>query len=521
MSIAPHVIWSERFEQIGTLIERNAEILAERWALRALEEQRDAVPAHHKDMRNRLPDLLRVMGRSLARSENSIPAAHTMLALEHGEQRWHIGWRLAEVIRDYQILRLVIIEYLDEILEQPLATREAMAVGLALDEAISASVLAFVGFQETKLRESNRRLTDFLPVLSHELRNPLAAIVTSMEIVQTCKVEDPLLSEAHEIIGRQLVQVTRLLNDISDVSRIMRGQLELQPAVVDLRCIVQEALEAVSASIAERGHELFVATADEALCVRGDPTRLRQIVTNLIDNAAKYTEPRGKIFIELDCTSPGVVLRVRDTGVGIPQSLLPHIFDMFAQGQHHRHQGLGIGLALVRALVEMHGGKVSAASSGRGMGSEFVVELPLAQGGPPAEQSASIGKIKAQESPSLRILLVDDHDDSAQTFAVLLERAGHQVSIAHDGFEALTAVSTFQPDVILIDIGLPGMDGYELAQVLRKTPALKNTPLVAVTGYANSEDRERSRQAGFDYHLAKPVELESVLKLLTKFARRT
>ena len=438
MSIAPQVIWSERFVQIGRLIEQNTDELVELWSRHALVEQQDAAPAHHKDMRDRLPDLLRAMGRSLASSSNSVPAAHTMLALEHGEQRWQIGWQLAEVIRDYQILRLVVLDFLDDSLDKPLLTREVMAIGLALDEAISASVLAFVGYQQNQLRDANRRLTDFLPVLGHELRNPLAAITASMEIVGMCKVRDSVLTEAHEIIVRQVDQMTRLLNDLSDVSRIMRDDLDLQLATVDIREVVRQSVESLHPLLVERQHSVNVSLPEEPLWVWADAARLKQVFSNLLHNAAKYTERRGQISIEAEKCGSRVVVRVRDNGVGIESNLLPHIFNMFARGPEHKHQGLGIGLALVRALVEMQQGTVTVRSPGPGQGSEFTVELPLTDRDPqvPPEQSAKPTIVAA---PCYRILLVDDHRDSAQTLASLLDRCGHELRLAEDGPAALAA----------------------------------------------------------------------------------
>ena len=412
MSIAPRTLWSERFEEIGELIEKNAELLTERWQQRVAGEHRESLPAHYKEMRDRLPELLCAMGRALAVSNHSVPAPHAMLALEHGEQRWHIGWQLADVIRDYQVLRLVIVGYLDEALSKPLQVREMMAIGLALDEAISASVLAYVGYQESQLRNANRRLTDFLPVLGHELRNPLSAIVGAMEIVHLSKVSDSVLREAHDIIGRQLDQITRLVNDISDVSRIIRGQLELRLTSVDLRESIAQTVESVGPLIAEREHKLTLSLPEDPLWVCADPTRLRQVLGNLLNNAAKYTPHGGQIFIEAELVRDRAPVRVRDTGAGIASELLPHVFEMFAQGPEHRHQGLGIGLALVQALVKLHDGRITASSAGPGQGSEFAVEFPVAEERQEVTPAAPAKRTLA-ESPCFRILLVDDHVDES------------------------------------------------------------------------------------------------------------
>jgi signal transduction histidine kinase len=519
MSIDPQVIWNERFEQIGALIEQHADLLTDRWAERALQEQGHATSAYRKDMRDHLPSLLHAIGRALANPAEAVPAAHTMLALEHGEQRWQMGWNLPEVIRDYQILRLSIIEFLDETLESPLATREAMAVGLALDEAISASVIAYVGFQESQLRDANRRLSDFLPVLGHELRNPIAAIFGAMEIVRLCRVNDQAMSDAHEIIGRQLEQVQRLLDDISDVSRIMRGQLDLQPIPLDVRELIRQSVEAIAPLMTEREQVVALSLPEQELLVNADAPRLRQVFSNLLSNAAKYTPAKGEIHVAAVRQKDRIIITVRDSGIGIPPVALPHVFEMFWQGPDVRHQGLGIGLGLVSAIVGMHGGKVSASSRGAGRGSEFVVDLPMAAAQRPTIDSPAPAVRAGTAELGLRIMVVDDHLDSGQTLATLLERSGHELRVVNDAPAALEHAASFQPDIILIDIGLPGMDGYELAQELRRDGQFRATPLVAVTGYATDEDRRRTEQAGFDHHLSKPVDMQSLQILLTRFGK--
>ncbi|HEY1603148.1 MAG TPA: HAMP domain-containing sensor histidine kinase, partial [Pirellulales bacterium] len=414
MSIDPHVIWSERFEQIGSLIEANAEVLTGRWSEQALQEQRDASAAHYDEMHNRLPEFLREMGRALSQTDSTVPRPHAMLALAHGEQRWHIGWNLGEVVCDFQILRLVVLEYLDTCLEKPLTTREVMAIGLALDEGISASVMAYVGHQENALREANSRLTEFLPVLGHELRNPLSAVVGAMELINLSRVQDEVLREAHKIVERQVHQIIRLVDDMLDISRIMRGQLAVRAELLDVRKIVQEAGDLHRPLFSERDQTLTLSLPKEPLWIRADPGRLRQVLTNLLNNAMKYTEPKGQIVVDADKRDDRIVISVRDTGVGIQEDLLPGIFDMFAQGPQHKHQGLGIGLALVRALVQTHGGTIKATSAGPGKGSEFTIELPEArQEVPQSEPASSVEKHPAKAAACYRILLVDDHQDGA------------------------------------------------------------------------------------------------------------
>lgn len=517
MSIDPHVIWSERFEQLGTLLEESADAITHRWSDQALQEQSDARAAHYDEMHNKLPEFIRSMGRALASSGATAPRPHAMVALEHGEQRWRIGWQLGEVIRDYQILRLVILEHFDNCLETPLTAREVMAIGLALDEAISASVLAYVGHQESQLRAANARLIEVLPILGHELRNPLSAVVSAMEVINLYTMPDAVVRDAHEIIDRQIQQMTRLLDDLLDVSRIVRGKMSIRTEVLDLRTIVRETVEWHRPTAAQRDQILMLSLPDEPCWVQADPARARQILSNLLTNATKYSNPKGRISVELERVKGRILIHVRDKGVGIPVDVLPHVFEMFAQAPQHAQQGMGIGLALVRALVQLHGGDVKAFSGGDGKGSEFVVELPEAAPVVSSAPTIGVAELAVGAAPCYRLLLVDDHEDSGQTLAVLLERGGHEVRVVQDGRAALRILSNYKPDVVLIDIGLPGMDGYELASRLRQKSCFARTPLVAISGFATDSDRQRAKLAGFDDYLAKPVEFEALQALLSTF----
>ena len=313
----------------------------------------------------------------------------------------------------------------------------------------------------------------------------------------------------------------RLLEDLLDVSRITRGKVELRNQELEFGTIVAHAIETTRPFIASRRHELTAAIPSEPIPVQGDPTRLEQIVSNLLNNAAKYTEPGGRIDVRLAREGDEAVLRVHDTGIGIAPDLQDQIFDLFVQGDHSldRSQGgLGIGLTLVRSLVELHGGAISVASEGLGRGSQFVVRLPVfaEKNCKPRDPSESSGSVRGDR---LKILLVDDSRDSTRTLGKILELRGHEVTSAEDGHTAIEIVDSWKPDVVLLDIGLPGMDGYRVAEKLRERWGPDRLKMIALTGYGGDEARTRSLEAGFDFHLVKPVNFEELYQVLAEISR--
>jgi CheY-like chemotaxis protein len=323
--------------------------------------------------------------------------------------------------------------------------------------------------------------------------------------------------EVRDMMDRQLQHLIRLVDDLLDLSRITRGKIRLQTEVMSLAHVLARAVETCRPLIEERHHRLSVAAPPGQLLVEGDAVRLAQVVGNLLNNAAKYTEDGGQIWLSAAREGDEAVVRVRDTGMGIPAEMLGSVFELFTQVDRSldRSQGgLGIGLTLVRQLVEMHGGRVEAHSGGAGQGSEFVVRLPQLspKALPEVQQSLSPGL--TSRGPGRRVLVVDDNRDAAESLALLLEVAGHQVRACHDGPAALERVEEFQPDVVLLDIGLPGMDGYEVARRLRALPGGRGVLLVALTGYGQDDDQRRAREAGFDHHLIKPADLEALAGLL-------
>jgi len=370
---------------------------------------------------------------------------------------------------------------------------------------------------EALLQTSNRRKDEFLAMLSHELRNPLAPIRTALEVIRRLAPAEPKLTWATDVTGRQVAHLTRLVEDLLDVARINQGKIALQTEPLDLRAVVAHAIETAKPFLDSRRHQLRTAIPDTPVALRGDFARLSQVVANLLNNAAKYTDEGGAIDLTLTLRQGEAQISVRDNGVGIDAELLPNIFELFEQGKRSldRSQGgLGVGLTLVHRLVSLHQGTVTATSAGSGRGSEFRVVLPcLSEVG---DDSAPSTQRKAETLPraGCRILVVDDNHDAAEATKVLLELRGHEVKMVGDGSEALASAPVFAPDVVLLDIGLPRMDGYQVARRLREAAETRASCLIALTGYGQPADRERARAAGFDHHLTKPADPDALLALV-------
>ena len=376
--------------------------------------------------------------------------------------------------------------------------------------------------QKAKLSDLHRRKDEFLAMLSHELRSPLAPISNAVQLLGLQRASENLIQkQARGIIERQLRQLQHLVDDLLEVSRITTGRVQLRRERVAISDIVEGAVETARPLIEQRRHEFTVSLPPEPIWLYADAARLEQVVVNLLTNATKYTEEEGHVWLTVQQEGDECVLRVRDTGVGITPALLPLIFDMFTQAERSldRSQGgLGIGLALVRRLTELHGGKVEA-SSELGKGSEFIVRLPVALPDTPQPPSA-VNEIGQPSIRRLRVLLVDDNVDTVLSFSMLIEAYGHDVRTAHDGLAAVQAAIDYRPDVALLDIGLPGLNGYEVAKRIRQCSNLENVVLVALTGYGQDSDRETSRQAGFNHHLVKPALLEQLQQVLTTVSEK-
>jgi PAS domain S-box-containing protein len=377
--------------------------------------------------------------------------------------------------------------------------------------------------KEEELREGSRRKDEFLAMLAHELRNPLAPIRNALQIMRVASHDAAEVGQARDLMDRQVQNLVRLIDDLLDVSRITRGKIQLRKERLDLAAVVRSALEISRPHIEAAEHELTVVLPAAPLEVQADAARLAQVVANLLNNASKYTDPGGHIRLTAERDGPQAVLRVRDTGVGIPAELLPDVFGMFVQvpASLERSQGgLGLGLTLVKSLVEMHGGSVEAHSDGPRRGSEFVVRLPLALAGQALEEAEREAPATPalERPPALRVLVVDDNREAANSLGLLLKLVGHDVRVAYDGPAALEAARTFQPQVLLQDLQMPGMSGLQVARRLRKQPASGSLLFVALTGYGSDEDRRRCLEAGFDHHLVKPVNWDALQQLLASLA---
>lgn len=369
---------------------------------------------------------------------------------------------------------------------------------------------------EEALRNADRRKDEFLAMLGHELRNPLSAIANAVRLWAVAGNDKGAIDLAQSVIQRQTGNLSRLVDDLLDVSRITEGKIDLRKHPVDVSDIIRRAAEAARPFVEERRHELTLSLEEDTkICVDADPTRLEQIITNLLTNAVKYTRKGGEIRIETYQEGKEVVIKVIDNGIGIAPRMLPHIFELFTQGDRSLDRatgGLGIGLNLCRHLAELHGGTITATSEGVGRGSTFIVRLPTISASEPVMMPQN-PSTPVPASRQRRILLVDDNQDTVHSLARLLSLRGHEVATAFDGVAALKIAQEFQPDFLLLDIGLPGLDGYELARRLR-AQGFTRTPIVAISGYAQEGDRMRSREAGFNYHFAKPVDFEALAELI-------
>ncbi|HEX8757914.1 MAG TPA: ATP-binding protein [Steroidobacteraceae bacterium] len=386
-------------------------------------------------------------------------------------------------------------------------------VGLSRD--VTAIVEA-----ERELRDADRRKDEFLAMLSHELRNPLAPIRNAAELLASAAVTPKQLQWASDVIRRQTTQMTALLDDLLDLARIVQGRLALRLEAVSFKTVLQSAIEAARPAIERKDHLLAVSAPAGEFMVRADPARLSQVISNILVNAAKYTDPGGRIALSARAVSGELCISIKDNGIGIPQESLGHIFTLFSQVDASSTRidgGIGIGLSLVKGIVELHGGTVEARSDGPGCGSEFIVRLPLATCGAGA---SSVGSREEDTAPaSRRVIVADDNADAAESLAMLLQVEGHDVQVAHDGLSALSLARALRPHVAILDIGMPQLDGYAVARALRKEPWGAEVLIIALTGRGQEEDKRQAAAAGFDVHLTKPVDPGRIASLIASRAQ--
>jgi signal transduction histidine kinase len=408
-------------------------------------------------------------------------------------------------------------------------TRELQALNTTLQQANAALERANFNLQsevrertraEEALKEANRHKDEFLAMLAHELRNPLAPILTAAHLMRAKNLQDPQLCLARDVIERQLAQLTRLVDDLLDVSRITTGKIKLALEPIDVTEVLARAVETVESAVRVRQQVFTTEVADRTLKVWGDRVRLTQAIANLLENAVKYTERGGRIDLTVGQRGAQLEIAVADNGIGIAPDVLPRVFDLFAQGRRepmHPQGGLGVGLALVRRLAEMHGGTISAYSAGVGLGSRFVLRLPLfAERTQQLATAEPVAGANEPQSVRRRILVVDDNVDALESLTALLKLSGHEVYSALSGDAALEAAEWHRPELVLLDIGMPHPDGYEVARRLRAQPWGKRMVLVAVTGWGQESDRRRSGEAGLDGHLVKPLAMDQLNQLLAE-----
>ncbi len=407
----------------------------------------------------------------------------------------------------------------DEVVERRKAEERLGELNDTLDKKVTERTNALQA-SEAMLRDVNRRKDEFLATLAHELRNPLAPVRNAVQLLRLKGAGTPDVQWTAEVIERQVKAMSRLIDDLMDVSRINQGRIELRRDRVNAKSVIEDAIESARPLIDECGHELVLRIPDHDLVFDADPTRLTQAFMNLINNAAKYMDKGGRIDIEVQKLEHEAVVTIRDTGIGISSDQLERVFELFSQVQtalSRSRGGLGIGLSLTKQLITMHGGTVQARSKGLGFGSEFEVRMPLAAGGESAELGQAADKPiedRPVQDAEVRILVADDNEDAAATLTAFLELSGFCVQQVHDGAAAVAAVAEFDPQIVLLDIGMPKLNGYEACREIRKLPGGPGRTMVACTGWGQADDRRRSEEAGFDRHLVKPVEPGALVELI-------
>jgi signal transduction histidine kinase/CheY-like chemotaxis protein len=373
---------------------------------------------------------------------------------------------------------------------------------------------------EEKLLEASRRKDEFLAMLSHELRNPLAPIRNAVELVRRIAPSDPRLIWARDVVDRQVTHMAHLVDELLDVSRITQGKITLRKETIELDKVLAHALETARPLIEARGHNLVLKLPSSPVWMAGDFARLAQVVANLLNNAAKYTQEGGRIELIAGASQGEATVIVRDNGIGIDRELLPRVFELFSQGERSLDRslgGLGVGLTVVQRLVELHQGRVDVTSDGVGKGAAFTIVLPCISEVPQAEAAAKISPEKRTQSEGRRVLVVDDNVDAAESIAVLLRLEGHEVKTVSDGQQAISSSQVFAPSVVVLDIGLPGMDGYEVARRLRQLPETRKALFIALTGYGQKEDKVLASEAGFHHHFIKPADPRAIHSVISEF----
>jgi signal transduction histidine kinase len=515
-------------------LRENRDEIVREWEALVAQEPR-AVELTGAILRNHIPQLVDELADWMGGSAPPGSQRLTAAAIVHAAQRLDRAFHLTQLIHEVRLLRVTIIRLLlaAEAREQGRVGAEGMErrveelarLNAGLDFAITDAVEYFVAERERRLvalanheatlaRESDQRKSDFLAVLSHELRNPLAPIRNGLRILEQVDARSEQAQRAREVIGRQAKHLTRLVDDLLDMTRISRGKIELHRERFDLRDSVRSTCDDMRSTFEQRGLDLRLEIPAGPVWIDGDPTRIAQVLSNLLQNACRFARSAVNVHVAIAPDEARAALEVRDDGAGMGPGVVEHVFEPFVQGPQgpaRKEGGLGLGLALVKGLVDLHGGWVAARSGGPGLGSEFVVELPLA----PAPQRVAPTAEHGRRAAAPRVvLIIEDNADAGETLAQILELAGHRTYIARDGRSGIALALEVTPDVVLCDIGLPDVDGSAVARALRANGDLPGTRLVALSGYAQPEDKRRATDAGFDAHLSKPPPLDALSEIL-------
>lgn len=510
------------------------EAILQEWETFALTLEPAALAMTSKDLRNHCAVMLQALADDLRTTQTGEEqrqksrgrgprTAQDGEGVLHGIARLESHFTIEQLIAEFRALRASVLRLWSLSKPEPRASdlEDISRFNEAIDQLLAASVLSFVDKTRQAAEAEQRRKDEFLAMLAHELRNPLAPIGSAAKLLKMAKGNEAIIDRASDIIARQLRHMVTLVDDLLDVSRVTRGMIELKQEPLALDRIIADAVEQANPQIEARHHHLTVTALSETAIVRGDHNRLVQVLTNLLTNAAKYTPEGGHIGLGIELHSRHVILSVEDDGIGMAPDFQPHAFTLFAQAERTSDRspgGLGLGLALVKSLIELHGGTVTCSSAGLGKGSRFAVCLPrqLQHEGKVERRGAARDNTVA--GMPLKIMVVDDNADAAYALSLLLSAAGHRVITEYEAKRALEVARTEKPDACLLDIGLPEIDGNQLARQLRAQPETAKALLIAVTGYGRRHDRDDSMAAGFDHHMTKPVEIAKLLRVLAEFS---
>jgi signal transduction histidine kinase/CheY-like chemotaxis protein len=529
--INPHFLYhAEQILQLAVFILENTEVILQEWEKFARTLEPAASPMSSKELRNHASVMLKSIADDLcnsqsqaeevAKSQGNEPRTTQIDAgEEHGLSRLNSNFTIEQLVAEYRALRSSVLRLWNKANGAPKASDidDIIRFNEAIDQLLASSVIIYAATNREAMEAEKKRKDQFLAMLAHELRNPLSPISAAATLLKMSKSEDRIVSNASTIIARQVSHMATLIDDLLDVSRVTRGSIELKSEILDLRHVIDDAVEQVLPQIQARSHVFTISEMHQPVTIYGDKKRLVQVFANILTNAAKYTQEKGKITLTLDLSGDDVKIVVKDNGMGMSPDFIPHVFDLFAQAERSSDRtsgGLGLGLALVKSLIELHSGKVTCASEGLTKGSELTVQLPKHTSHEGQTERRRSARMNVMTAEMLKIMVVDDNIDAATMLAMLLESAGHRVVVAYRAQEALERVKDDAPNVYVLDIGLPDVDGNELARHLRARPEAVNAVLIALTGYGLPEDREKTAAAGFDHHLVKPVDTEKLYKIL-------